>query len=516
MSSINTRKKKFPSQVAFLVFVAAFAGWAYVSQYKGKKEQREAREKSQAIVPFSVETIQEVQLRPKSAPEAGPRPKIELYKDGAIWRLRSPVSDLADETSVAGFLSTISMEKTKETVVEAQDIDWSIYGLKSDLKPDEAADIVIRTKDAQRTIQLGTVKAYDGSLYARVDGANRVDLVSAALEGNLLKTDREFRDKRLFDIKDIATEASTVKEIEVVNSGQKFRLVKRDGVWVDANSAKASGDSFGDWPLDQKKVTDLIETSLGLRGSDIWGEDKSEKRILVSRKLDRPAISVKLVGEKQTRDFKVAPLEKDQSLTAAIGSERTLIFAIYKAQYEDLSKPLDHYLDRKKPFQFKLADVQSLQFFAGKNGPPLPLEVKKEKNGEKTSWVLGPVAADTSKFEFKPEQIDVSLGKVLELTADSILPKGTEGPLASAAGSIRLRVMGAGAGDKPKLMAELTFLEKADGKVRVSSSLAAGRVVEIKKDSFEELGFKKILLPRLGAGSADSKQADQSPKPSLK
>jgi hypothetical protein len=127
-------------------------------------------------------------------------------------------------------------------------------------------------------------------------------------------------------------------------------------------------------------VREFVDSAVGLRGADIWAEDKTEKRILASRKLDRPALTLRLKPESgETLEAKLAPLEKDQTLTAGYGSARTLILAVYKAQVEDLMRPLEALQDKKKPFKFNLTDVTSIEF--GARDLFLPIAVNKDKAG---------------------------------------------------------------------------------------------------------------------------------------
>lgn len=502
------KKKKSPIGLLFVVAVAAFASWTYFAQYKGKESQQKEKEKAEALVPFSNAEITGIFLEGK----------FELKKQDGQWRLMSPITDLADPIAVESYLSSLSTEKSKAIVVgdgvdgiENATIDWKTYGLEA-TKP----TLTLIAGEKKRAIQIGTVKAYDGSLYARIDNANAVVLLSAAVTSSMEKTDREMRDKRFFP-RTAEAKSPTIQSVEVVNStGGGFKLEKKGDAWVVAGDGNA-------WPLDQAKVQTFVDSAVGLRGADIWAEDKTEKRIMASRKLDRPALIVRLkpeVGE--VLEVKLAPMEKDQNLTAGVGSARSLILAVYKAQAEDLSRPLEALQDMKKPFRFKLPEVlgelTSVEFEA--RDLFLPVAVNKGKEG----WVIDPVDVKAKTAHLKIEALEGMLKALSELAAEKILPPARKSPGLGGVEPIRMKFIG----KEKKVIAEWTFIPRdlkpgsKTARYEVISSFAHGRRVEITREAFDGLGLTKILEPQLGGsqpkppaapGDAGSTTLESAKKP---
>ena len=101
------KKKSFPAGLVFVVAVAAFAAWTYFSQYKGKEAELKAKEKSEALIPFSNSEITGISLNGK----------FELKKQDGQWKLIAPITDLADPVTVESYLSSLTTEKSKATVV---------------------------------------------------------------------------------------------------------------------------------------------------------------------------------------------------------------------------------------------------------------------------------------------------------------------------------------------------------------------------------------------------------------
>ncbi len=489
------KKKSFPTGLVFVVAVAAFASWTYFSQYKGKEAELKAKEKSEALIPFSNSEITGISLNGK----------FELKKQDGQWKLIAPITDLADPVTVESYLSSLTTEKSKATVVgdgydgvEKANIDWKTYGLEA-----TAPTLTLTAGEKKRTIQIGTEKAYDGSLYARIDGANAVVLLSAAVSGSMEKTDREMRDKRFFP-RAADQKAPVIQSVEVIKpAGGGFKLEKKGEDWLVAGDKNA-------WPLDQSKVREFVDSAVGLRGADIWAEDKTEKRILASRKLDRPALTLRLKPESgETLEAKLAPLEKDQTLTAGYGSARTLILAVYKAQVEDLMRPLEALQDKKKPFKFNLTDVTSIEF--GARDLFLPIAVNKDKAG----WVIDPIDPKAKSADLKQDALEGMLKALAELSAEKILPMpASKFRAMGGVEPIHLKFLGS----SKKVVAEFTFIPRdvktgsKNARYEVISSLVGGRPVEITRDAFDGLGLAKILSPRLGGEKPGASPAP-SPTP---
>lgn len=494
------KKKSFPTGLVFVVAVGAFASWTYFSQYKGKEAELKAKEKSEALIPFSNSEINGISLNGK----------FELKKIDGQWKLLNPITDLADPVAVESYLSSFTTEKSKATVVgdgydgvEKASIDWKTYGLEG-----AAPTLTLMAGEKKRTIQIGTEKAYDGSLYARIDGANAVVLLSAAVSGSMEKTDREMRDKRFFP-RAADQKAPVIQSVEVIKpAGGGFKLEKKGEDWLVAGDKNA-------WPLDQSKVREFVESAVGLRGADIWAEDKTEKRVLASRKLDRPALTMRLKPETgDVLEVKLATLEKDQTLTAGYGSARTLIFGVYKAQVEDLMRPLEALQDKKKPFKFNITDVTSIEF--GARDLFLPMAVNKDK----AEWVIDPIDPKAKSAELKREALEGMLKALSELSAEKILPMpASKFRVLGGVEPIHLKFLGS----SKKVVAEFTFIPREvkpsskNARYEVISSLVGGRPVEIARDAFDGLGLAKILSPRVAAsGEKPGVSPVPSPTPAVK
>lgn len=462
-------KTKFPISLVFMVLVAAFAGWVYFGEFKGGEEREKAKSDAAALVPFSNSNITSVILKTQDG-AVGAR-EIVLKKDGDVWKVEKPFADLGDGPAVENFLTSLSIEKSKETVVEAPDIAWKTFGLET---PAAEVTLVAKTDggEKRRVIQLGSTPAFDGSLYGRVDGENRVLLLNAGLQSTLQKDAREFRDKRFF----ASAKHPEFTAVEIVRAGQpKLVLGLKDGKWSFTGRSES-------WPLDQGVVTSYIQTVSGLRGNDVWAEDKKDPKVVQARNLGRPQTVITLKSEKgPAYEVRIASVMKDQTVAAGVGSEKPLVFSVYKAQIDLLNKSEDDFRDLKYPFQFSLEDVRGLELERPKAEPALPIFIRKEGK-----WVVDPIDTKHLGREARAISIDALLTGVREIQATKIVSKA-QIPKVSTPGSLRVGLFG----DKNKKIAELVFSPIGD-KVNVSSFVTPGRVFEIDKSRFESLPLELL------------------------
>lgn len=465
------RKKNFPWTYIIVLASLAFAAWVYFGVFK-KDEQREAvKAESSALLPFSISNVTEISLHSSGFDTV-------IGKSGKIWKVEKPYIDLGEATSIEGFLASLSTEKLKATVVEAPDINWKTYGLEIPVVTG-----IITTKSVKRIVAIGTVPAYDGSVYARIDNANRVDLVSPSVQAILQKDPRDFRDKHFFPFAEHPElKSAEFKTLEISRPGfPSLKFEKMENVWFESPAKAAS------WPLDQKIVKNFVDSIVALRGNDVWGEDKKDKKVIAARRLDRPGTSIRLTSDKNLKyDVKIASLEKESSVAAGLSSARPLVFSVYKAQIESLSKTIDDFRDLKFPFFFHIADVRAIELERPKGEISLPIIVKKDGK-----WLLDPVDTRFTGREVKSDSVDRLLSEMVSLNAKRMLPKMTPQPKLGAKHSVRAAFFG----EKSKKLAEFIF-NIEDETVRVTSTRTPGKIFEIEKTQFDQLTLDVMTPPK--------------------
>lgn len=478
----KTAKAKFPTSIVFMVLVAAFGTWVYFSEFKGADERAKAKSEAAALVPFSNSSIVAVTLKTSEGPSESR--ETVLKKDGETWKVEKPFSDLGDRAAIESFLSSLSTERSRETVLEANDIAWKTFGLDQ-----PAAEVTLLAKtdqgDKKRVIELGSTPAFDGSLYGRVDGENRVLLLNAGLKMTLQKDAGEFRDKRFFS----SEKHPEFNSIEIAHAGRpKTILSLKDGKWSFTGRNEA-------WPLDQGVVASYVQAVSGLRGNDVWAEDKRDVKVIRDRKLAASKLTVTLRGEKgASYEVRIAQPMKDQTVSAGVSSEKPLVFSVYKAQVDLLDKSEDDFRDLGYPFQFALDDIRAIELERPKTEPALPLFLRKDGK-----WVVDPVDVKHQGREARAISVDAFLTGLKDLRATKILSKAPT-PKLGVPGSLRVGLFG----DKNKKIAELVFSPIGE-KVNVSSYVAPGRVFEIDKARFEALPLELLEPEQANAPSPTPK-----------
>lgn len=522
MSQSSGRKKSFPFGAVFAASVFIFAAWVYFYEYKGEEKRETEKSKASALLPFSNSDVREIWLRakPGGEPQASfvetvlTRESAADTSDvaqtpvggsaaGTAWKVSAPYKDLADTMVVESFLSALSAETTQDTVLAsdaAAAIQWSTYGLDQ-----PSAEVTFKAvKDgagAERKVAIGSVPAFDGSVYARIDGANQVVTMSANVIATLQKDPREFRDKRFFsDVKFPEFSALQVSRPGI----PKIDLVFKDGVWAERAARPNS------WPLDQGIVKSYVDGVVNLRGSEVWAEDKTSKAVLKARGLDRPGLEITVLAnstvtgalkEKAAPSYrvKVAALGGEQTVAAGFGSEKPLVFSVYKAQIENLTKSIDDFRDLKFPFQFKLDQVQAIEFERAPGAVSLPNVVRREK-----TWALDPMDTRFSGRELRPEAVDSILTEILSLPVQRLVAPSVSVkqalPKLSDRGAIRVGLFN----QKNRPLVEFLFHPSDDG-VRVTSSIVPNRVFEVDKAAFEKISFDVLTPPPSGPGEKEKK-----------
>ncbi len=464
---------KFPWTYIFVGIVGVFVAWVYLAEYKGGEERQKVKAEASALLPFSNSNVTEISIRTNPTGEMAGVPASETVakKSDGVWKFEKPFSDLGDPATIETFLSTISNEKVTETVVEAADIAWKMYGLD---RPTIDATITSKVGAGaagllKRSILIGSVPAFDGSVYARLDGENRVVLLSSTARAVFQKDPRDLRDKHFFPSK----ESPKFTSIEISRPGfSKLTLIKSADVWMQKETGKDS------WPLDQGVAKAYADSVAGLRGNDVWAEDKTDPKVLRMRKLDRPGLNVSLFSEKSEKyDVKIAPLSKAESVAAGFGSARPLVFSVYKAQIELLSKTIDDFRDLAYPFKFKISDVQAIELERPAGSVSLPILAKKEGK-----WITDPLDTRFAGREAKSELVDRLMSEINAFSAAKMLPGLVPVPKLGPKGSLRMSFFG----EKSKKLAEFIFNLSGET-VRVTSSVAPARVFEIEKSLLDAL-----------------------------
>ena len=147
-----------------------------------------------------------------------------LKKDGAGWKIESPVQVPADVTEVSGVTSNLStLDITR--VIDEKPESLEPFGLD---KP--RLRLTFTAKGAARTLLLGAKTATGGDTYAKLEDATRVFTVPSWLEQSLDRTTFQLRNKAIVTVDREAIDHLSIigapGTIELKKEGENWRLMQ--------------------------------------------------------------------------------------------------------------------------------------------------------------------------------------------------------------------------------------------------------------------------------------------------
>ena len=185
-----------------------------------------------------------------------PERTLKVAKQGADWRIASPVDARADFGAVEGIIGRLNTTPMK-SIASPGAADLKEYGLD---KP--AATVRVMSGSSQAGLAIGK-SAGEGVVYAKDLSRPMIFTVEAGLLDELKKPADDFRVKDLFDARSFNT-----RRIEIVRNGQTITLEKDKDkpTWKQvAPSAKAA---------DAGKVEALMTALTSARATSFVGQDK--------------------------------------------------------------------------------------------------------------------------------------------------------------------------------------------------------------------------------------------------
>jgi hypothetical protein len=212
-----------------------------------------------------------------------PERTLKVAKQGADWRIASPVDARADFGAVEGIIGRLNTTPMK-SIAAADAPDLKEYGLD---KP--AATVRVSSGSSQAGLSIGK-SAGDGVVYAKDLSRPMVFTVEAALFDELKKPVDDFRVKDLFDSRSFNT-----TKVEIVRSGQTTTLEKtkdKDEWKQVAPAAKAA---------DTAKVTALLTALSSTRAASFVEKDK-----IKDTGLDNPEVTIALTFDDPAKHEKVS------------------------------------------------------------------------------------------------------------------------------------------------------------------------------------------------------------------
>ena len=213
-----------------------------------------------------------------------PERTVKVAKQGADWRLSSPVDARADFGAVEGIIGRLNTTPMK-AITAAEATDLAQYGLDT-----PAATVRVMSGSAQAGLAIGK-SAGEGVVYAKDLSRPMVFTVESALFDELKKPADDFRVKDLFDARSFNT-----TRVEIARGGLTMVFEKEKGkdTWKQvAPAAKAA---------DTAKVEALLTALSSARATSFADKDK----IKGGTGLETPEVTIAVAFEDGQKHEKVA------------------------------------------------------------------------------------------------------------------------------------------------------------------------------------------------------------------
>lgn len=338
--------KKFRWTFAFALLIAGFAAFTFFDYKRGLKED-EKSELAKAVIPYSSEQMQKIEIRKRQTPA------LVLEKRDGKWRLSEPIQDLADAQTLTSLLLSLQNEKVVETVTEGKTLELKIYGLD-----DPAQVLKVTAQDGKSTTVKFGAKAYDANLYAQIEGQEKILLVGSAWDTHLAKLPKDFRDKHLIRQE---LPINEVKSLSLAIAGeQEFTLTKAGDKWTVASGGPLL-------PVLPERISFYLDALKNVRAQEFADGRSNDQAALSKAGLKAPGLSLKVATDKATFTASVA-IPKDEKpqpgvipVVHAASSDYSEILTLARSTLDSVAKPLDNFLDRKFPFLFAQSDLKKIE-----------------------------------------------------------------------------------------------------------------------------------------------------------
>lgn len=280
-----------------------------------------------------------------------------LKKDGAGWKIETPVQVPADASEVSGVTSNLAtLDLTR--VIDEKPASLEPFGLE---KP--RLRLAFTVNGAARTLLLGAKTATGGDTYAKLDDAARVFTVPSWLEQSLDRTTFQLRDKAIVSVDREAIDHLTITgapgTIELKKDGSEWRLVqplqaRADGAEVGSLLTRLSSGQMQAIVADEPATLDVYGLEPVRTTVTATGGGKALAQVLLGSASGDTAVHM--------RD-----------------ASRPMVFTVEKALADDLQRGADAYR-AKDVFAFRPFSLSRLVLTRGDTSRTF--EKKKTGSGQ--------------------------------------------------------------------------------------------------------------------------------------
>lgn len=319
--------------------------------------------------------------------------QVDLSKDGSgQWQITAPKSFHADQDTVTGILSTLSL-LTSDRLIEDKAANLSQYGLADPALQVEA----VEKSGKAHTLLIGDDVPTGSGCYVALAGDPRVFTLPSYNKSSLDKTLSDLRDKRL-----LTFDSDKLSRVELLAKKQDIEFGRSKDQWQIVKPKPFRADN--------SQVEDLLRKLKDAK-MDLSSTEEDAKKATAAFNSAAAVASVKVTDTAGTQELQVRKAKTDYYAKSSI------IAGVFKVT-NDLGQGLDKSVDdfrTKKLFDFGFANPDKIEmhdrakaYFVTKGGDDW--------------WSGDGKKMDSSTvFDF--------LGKVRDLSASKFLDSGFTTPV---------------------------------------------------------------------------------------
>jgi hypothetical protein len=223
----------FKTTLILAVILILLGGYAYYFEYKGGQKKEEAEKQKKTLLEVKKADLARMQVEAQGE-------KADLAPTGEVWKITSPISVRADDSTVNRI--TGALEKLQYTeIVEEKAGNLEQFQLT---KPKMTIHLFLKKDNSEKTILIGGKSPVGNMYYLKMGNDPRVYLVDSNVGELSNLTFLDLRDKRLTDFTSEKVESLSLRTPQL-----DLQFTKDDGTWkmkkpVDSPAADGEISSF--------------------------------------------------------------------------------------------------------------------------------------------------------------------------------------------------------------------------------------------------------------------------------
>jgi len=363
---------KFYRNAIILVVIVALLAGAYVLVRNIKANQPGTSETKQydKLTDFISTDIESVTLKNKSG-------TFVIVKKDEDWALSEP-ADIRYDSSVLSSIVINSASIVADKVIEEDAQDLSIYGL------DDPAIVTVKSKDGTSvTLEIGNQTPTGGGYYTKLQGKNKVYMISKYTGDKLLSGKNEIRTKQLFDMT-----TDDIMKFGLNRKGENvFISEKSEDKWNMVTPIKGS--------MNDSSFIPMLEALVNARATEFVEENPDDLSVYG---LDKPAYEL-IFSTEATGEVKLQmgfERREDYTIYAKFDGEDE-VFAIDTNTFTFLDKPLKEIVNIFA-YIVNIQDVEKIDLTMDGKTTHMELDVYLDEEGN----------MDSDKDKFYVNGIDAS------------------------------------------------------------------------------------------------------------